>query len=254
MKTASPDPAPTHERCQHRTPKGRQCASRILDPESTYCPRHSASQPPDSKNFSAELIENACDFQDPQGINHSLAALYKLLASGRISSRRATGLAYIASMLLRTLPAINGNESTHFEIDVPPRPRFPEDDELRGKNPVAATAQLLAPHHDASQLPQVHLPAVAGLPAAVLAGLPVEQIPPPQVHPSAVAGHPAAPIVEFERGSVARLAGSPWPCIAAPHPDNRHAATGSLPDSSAHFLFVPHMLSSTSKGEFISCP
>jgi hypothetical protein len=241
MKTASPDPAPTHERCQHRTPKGRQCLSRILDPESSWCPRHSASQPPDSKNFSAELTEDACDFQDPQGINHSLAALYKLLASGRISPRRATGLAYIASMLLRTLPAINGNESTHFEIDVPPRPRFPEDDdEPRGKNPVAAAAQLLAPHDAASPLPQVHLPA--------------EQIPPPQVHPSAVAGHPAAPIVEFERGSVARLAGSPWPCIAAPHPDNRHAATGSLPDSSAHFLFVPHMLSSTSKGEFISCP
>ena len=187
MKIASPDPAPTHERCQHRTPKGRQCASRILDPESSWCPRHSASQPPDSKNFSAELTEDACDFQDPQGINHSLAALYKLLASGRISPRRATGLAYIASLLLRTLPAINGNESTHFEIDVPPRPRFPEDDEPRGKNPVAAAAQLLAPHHDASPLPPrvpfsnfvpgsfENLPAavvIAGLPAAVLAGLP----------------------------------------------------------------------------------
>jgi hypothetical protein len=77
MKTTSPDPALTHERCQYRTPKGRQCASRILDPESNYCPRHSASQPPDSKNFSAVLTENASDFQDPQGINHSLAALYK---------------------------------------------------------------------------------------------------------------------------------------------------------------------------------
>ena len=65
------------------------------------------SKPPDSRNFSALLTENASDFQDPQGINHSLAALYKLLASGQISPRRATGLAYIASLLLRTIPAID---------------------------------------------------------------------------------------------------------------------------------------------------
>jgi hypothetical protein len=169
MKTASPDPALIHERCQHRTPKGRQCLSRILDPESSWCPCHSAFQPPDSKNFSAELTGNACDFQDPHGINHSLAALYKLLASGRISPRRTTGLAYIASMLLRTLSAINGNESTHFEIHVPPRPRFPEDDDgPRGKNPLAAGAPVLAPHNDASQFPptqqNAYPPAVAGLP------------------------------------------------------------------------------------------
>lgn len=129
MKTLSLNPAPnpalTHERCQHRTPTGRQCASRILDPESSHCPRHSASQPPDSRNFSALLTENACDFQDPQGINHSLAALYKLLASGRISTRRATGLAYIASLLLRTLPGIREQiiETTDFSQFVPARGR-----------------------------------------------------------------------------------------------------------------------------------
>src|ERR1700688_3934814 len=92
MKTTSRSPALTHERCQYRTAKGRQCASRILDPESNFCPRHSASQPPDTRNFSAVLIENASDFQDPQGINHTLAALCKLLASGRISPRHWTRL------------------------------------------------------------------------------------------------------------------------------------------------------------------
>src|ERR1700722_11605723 len=119
MKPKSSHLALTLERCQHRTRTGRQCALRILDPESSYCPRHSASQPPDSKNFSAELTENASDFQDPQGINHSLAALYKLLASGRISPRRATGLAYIASLLLRTVTAIAKqlNAPIHYEFD-----------------------------------------------------------------------------------------------------------------------------------------
>jgi hypothetical protein len=58
MKTASPDSALAHERCQYRALTGRQCASRIFDPKFSYCPR------------------------------------------------RATGLAYIASLPLRTLPAI----------------------------------------------------------------------------------------------------------------------------------------------------
>jgi hypothetical protein len=125
MNTTSPNPTLAAERCHYRTPTGRQCASRILDPESSHCPRHSASQPPDSRNFSALLTENASDFQDPQGINHSLAALYKLLASGRISTRRATGLAYIASLLLRTLPGIREQiiETTDFWQFVPARGR-----------------------------------------------------------------------------------------------------------------------------------
>ena len=74
----------------------------------------------DQRGFRA----SGSDFQDPQGINHSLAALYKLLASGRISPSRATGLAYIASLLLRTLPVINSqfdaNKTMQYEIDVPP--------------------------------------------------------------------------------------------------------------------------------------
>src|ERR1700681_4751944 len=130
MNTASTNPALAHERCQHRTPTGRQCASHILDPESSYCPVHTAyqpfaSQPSESQDFAALLTENACDFQDPQGINHSLAALYKLLASGRISPRRATGLAYIASLLLRTLPGIREQiiATTDFSQFVPARGR-----------------------------------------------------------------------------------------------------------------------------------
>src|SRR6202790_3470287 len=163
MNTASTNSALAHERCQHRTPTGRQCASHILDPESSYCPVHTAyqpfaSQPSESQDFAALLTENACDFQDPQGINHSLAALYKLLASGRISPRRAPGLAYIASLLLRTLPAINnqlnGNESAQFEIVVPPRDHFPPtaDEEPNG-GPNEDDPQGRAPHNHAPQQP-----------------------------------------------------------------------------------------------------
>jgi len=53
--------------------------------------------------------EQASRFQNAQGINYSLGALYSLLAQGRISPRRASVLAYISSLLLRTLPAIDND-------------------------------------------------------------------------------------------------------------------------------------------------
>ena len=181
MKTAFAKPALAQERCQYRTTTGRRCASRILGPGFSYCVRHSFAQPPasqpsvsqppaqpsDSQDFAALLTENASDFQDPQGINHSLAALYKLLASGQISPRRATGLAYIASLLLRTLPAINGqldvNKAMQYEIDVPPRGRVgcSEDEEPPTLPEPTSPGDPTTP---AADDPQACLPAVAGLP------------------------------------------------------------------------------------------
>ena len=134
MKTSDPyaeayaKAARAAERCQYHTPTGRQCACLIQDPQSQFCPSHSYSQAliaqsPDFQDFAPVLAGNASDFQDPQGIDHSLAALYKLLASGQISPRRATGLAYIASLLLRTLPAIRDqyetDEATQFSQVLP---------------------------------------------------------------------------------------------------------------------------------------
>jgi hypothetical protein len=131
MKTSDPyaeayaQAARAAERCQYHTPTGRQCACLIQDPQSKFCPRHSESPSTDTQNFADLLAESAEDFQTPEGINHSLAHLFRLLAGGQISTRRATGLAYVASLLLRTLPAINGSESTQYEIVVPPRDHFP---------------------------------------------------------------------------------------------------------------------------------
>ena len=97
----------TPERCQHRTSTGRQCRSVVAEPGDTFCARHVASEPSDSEDFSAALTDKACRFQNAQGINHSLGALYTLCAQGRISPRRASTLAYISSLLLRSLTAID---------------------------------------------------------------------------------------------------------------------------------------------------
>jgi hypothetical protein len=99
----------TPERCQHRTPTGRQCRSLVGDPNSSFCAAHAASEPSDNEDFSVALTQKACRFQNAQGINHSLGELYTLCAQGRISPRRASTLAYISSLLLRTLPAIDND-------------------------------------------------------------------------------------------------------------------------------------------------
>jgi hypothetical protein len=107
MTHKSPSSDFTPERCQYRTATGRQCCSSVIDPDSSFCARHAASEPDDSQDFSVPLTEKACRFQNAQGINHSLGALYTLCAQGRISPRRASTLAYISSLLLRSLTAID---------------------------------------------------------------------------------------------------------------------------------------------------
>jgi hypothetical protein len=109
MTPKSPSSDFTTERCQYRTATGRQCCSMVADPEGSFCARHAASEPGDSEDFSAALTERACRFQNAQGINHSLGALYTLAAQGRISPRRASVLAYISSLLLRSLIAIDND-------------------------------------------------------------------------------------------------------------------------------------------------
>jgi hypothetical protein len=109
MTLKSPSSDSTPERCQYRTATGRQCCSVAVDPDSSFCARHAASESGDSEDFSAPLTERACRFQNAQGINHSLGALYTLAAQGRISPRRASVLAYISSLLLRSLTAIDND-------------------------------------------------------------------------------------------------------------------------------------------------
>jgi hypothetical protein len=101
-------------RCQHRTAAGRQCRSLADDSSSGFCPHHAAQLR--DVDFREELTRNALGFQRSQGINNSLGVLCKLLAEGRISPRRASVLAHISSLLLRTLPAID-HDNAHFGDD-----------------------------------------------------------------------------------------------------------------------------------------
>ncbi len=109
MTRKSPSSDFTPERCQYRTATGRQCCSVAVDPDSSFCARHAASEPGDSEDFSAVLTYKTYDFQNPHSINRSLGAIYTLCAQGRISPRRASTLAYISSLLLRSLTPIDND-------------------------------------------------------------------------------------------------------------------------------------------------
>jgi hypothetical protein len=104
MNADSSTPIPN--RCQHRSHTGRQCRS-TASSGSPLCARHSAAQSTYTIDFSADLINPEHHFQEAQQINHSLISLYKLVAAGRISPRRASVLAYIANLMLHSLKAID---------------------------------------------------------------------------------------------------------------------------------------------------
>jgi len=98
-------------RCQRRRPSGRRCKLNVTAPGAPFCFAHAQEfNKADSLNLKTALLTNHEGFQTAQGINHSLGNLYKLLANNYISPRRAAVLAYINSLQLRTLPAIDADQ------------------------------------------------------------------------------------------------------------------------------------------------
>src|SRR5208282_3378537 len=95
-------------RCRHFTSKGRHCRLRVVDPNSTRCFRHArpASAEPDSIDLSPDFDGQLSEFKSASQINDFLAKLTVLLVQNRISPRRAAVLAYLNSLLLRTLREI----------------------------------------------------------------------------------------------------------------------------------------------------
>src|SRR5690242_15759889 len=94
-------------RCQHRTLKGR-CRQLATDPAGTLCFDHARAESQAKNDFAllAPLVRKSEDFQSAESLNETLGALHNLLAEGRISTRRAAVIAYVDSLILRTLPAM----------------------------------------------------------------------------------------------------------------------------------------------------
>lgn len=161
MKTKTTKSILAPQRCQHLSPTGRQCCSPAAAPGSTLCAGHAAAAPPQSVDFSPELLARYGDFQRARQMNHSLIALYTLLAQGRISPRQAAVLAYIGSLVLRSLKAVDYDLDRFTEEpedisaesddepdgepgDEPPAAPVAANSVGPGKEPLPATAQEFA--------------------------------------------------------------------------------------------------------------
>jgi hypothetical protein len=122
-------------RCQRRRPSGRRCKLAVVSPGAPFCFTHTKEfNKADILNLKPALLTNHQGFQTAQGINNSLRNLYILLANNYISPRRAAVLAYINSLQLRTLPAIDADLAAGITDPADPR-ELPAD-------PVASTADV----------------------------------------------------------------------------------------------------------------
>ncbi len=111
VETTNSNSSNTIARCQHQFENGTRCRLPVLSADSLFCPRHArlGENQPIEEDLTAKLLKNSQDFQTAQGVNFALGNLYDLLAQNRISTRRAAVLAYINSLLLRTLPEIDSD-------------------------------------------------------------------------------------------------------------------------------------------------
>ncbi len=110
-------------RCTHLTPTGRQCRLPVPDAQSPFCFRHTQlrHQHFQLADLSPDLVGQLTDFKSAADINQVLSKLLILLSQNRVSPRRAAVIAYVTSLLLRTLPAIEheADEQTVVVWDIP---------------------------------------------------------------------------------------------------------------------------------------
>jgi hypothetical protein len=236
MKPALAKPAPGHHRCFHPSATGRQCRSWVIDLRGMFCRRHCAAQPNGPDDFALHLLQRSCNFQNAQGIHDSVQALYTLLAADAISPRRAAVLGYLASLLIRTLPAIYndphpqaGTPMSAAELAERKKAKSlaasPSKPPAPALTPKSTPAQKTLPNRQSA--PEVN-PGSAHHPVlAAEAALPNKIAPQPSAHPTPQ--RPNLPIIPRYQATLHQLAMTSLAAQAAPCPP---PAPNSPPKSS----------------------
>jgi hypothetical protein len=126
MKPQLPN-LPSRTTCHHLYPSGKRCRFPVM-PANLFCAQHLDSgfgAAPDV-DISRHFGPDSLNFKSACEVNDFLCALAKLMIENRVSARRASVLAYIASLQLRTLPAIdhelNGGDGFGRIVFDPPEP------------------------------------------------------------------------------------------------------------------------------------
>jgi len=133
-------------RCHYRDSAGRRCRLPRQKSHPTFCARHARPASPDpaasTPDVSAELLGPLCDFRTATSINYTLGRLLIYKASGEISARDASVIAYICQLLMQTVPAVRKEMSWSRGDD-------PEDEQLRSV--LQATSSLWDEADDADE-------------------------------------------------------------------------------------------------------
>ena len=116
---------PSRTTCHHLYPSGRRCRYPVMA-DSMFCAKHVDSgfgSLPDV-DLSHHFGSVPLNFRSASEINDFLCTLARLMIENRVSARRASVLAYIASLELRTLPEIEkeldpGDEFPRIVFDSP---------------------------------------------------------------------------------------------------------------------------------------
>ena len=97
-------------RCHYRDSAGRRCRLPRKQSHPTFCTRHARPAEPDptlpAADLTAELLGPLDDFRTNASINYTLGRLLMLKASGEISARDASVVAYICQLLIQTVPGV----------------------------------------------------------------------------------------------------------------------------------------------------
>jgi hypothetical protein len=92
-------------RCGHLSPSGRRCSQPVCSSSPHFCFTHDPklAAPPDTEAaLAAELAEAAGDFTKPENVNRVLAKIFHALAAGRLTTKKAGVLSYIAQTILHS--------------------------------------------------------------------------------------------------------------------------------------------------------
>jgi hypothetical protein len=104
-------------RCTQLFSNGKRCRL-FAKPDSTLCPKHAGTE---AGELAATLTSGLDEFTSAMPINQFLSRLLLLLAQDRISPRRGAVMAYTANLILRTLPAMEHENSPPDPQKLPPR-------------------------------------------------------------------------------------------------------------------------------------
>jgi len=115
-------PGDPYNLCQFTFANGRMCGLPAHPKHNGLCLNHarlqSFKQQPREEDLSREIRSLAEDYITQIDINHVLGKLFDALAANRISIKRATSLAYIADLLMRSQAGAK-REARRWSQDLP---------------------------------------------------------------------------------------------------------------------------------------